>query len=319
MSRASTTPGIRPSASGLAFRPYEPGRDTPPPGSVPLTVIVLTCNEQVNIARCLRSTSWAEQRIVVDSGSTDATVSVAEAAGAEVVVQEWLGFGAQREFALRHPTVRHEWVYFVDADEWVSAALAREIREAIQDPTVDGYKQRLRLIFYGGWIAHCGWYANSWVTRLVRTTRAAVSPVGFGERLAVRGKVGALAHDVVDEDLKGLDAWLVKHVGYAKLEARARLNVTGPSRFADVADAWRQHGFGLRIVAKRIIYPAIPMPVRPFALFIYMYLFRRGFMDGRRGLVFCLLHAWHEYIVGLFYVAGRARQRTEKGPLREAG
>ena len=110
----------------LNLRPYQAG-DDPTPGSVPLSVIVLTLNEEPNIRRCLASVGWADQVVVVDSGSADGTVSVARSLGAEVVEQPWLGFSAQREYALRLPLLRHDWVYFVDADEWVSPQLATEI------------------------------------------------------------------------------------------------------------------------------------------------------------------------------------------------
>ena len=84
----------------LGLRPYRTG-DAPPPGSVPVTVVVLTRDEEVNIARCLASVAWADQVVVVDSGSTDATVPIARSLGADVVAQPWLGFSQQREFALR--------------------------------------------------------------------------------------------------------------------------------------------------------------------------------------------------------------------------
>ena len=103
----------------LGLRPYQVG-DDPPPGSVPVSVIVLTLNEEPNIRRCLASVGWADQVVVVDAGSVDGTVSAARSLGAEVVEQPWLGFSAQREYALRLPVLRHDWVYFVDADEWVS-------------------------------------------------------------------------------------------------------------------------------------------------------------------------------------------------------
>ena len=117
----------------LGLRPYQAG-DDPPPGSVPVSVVVLTLNEEPNIRRCLASVAWADQVVVVDSGSADGTVPVARSLGAEVVEQPWLGFSAQREYALRLPLLRHDWVYFVDADEWVSPQLAAEIAAQLADP-----------------------------------------------------------------------------------------------------------------------------------------------------------------------------------------
>src|ERR1700722_15615727 len=101
----------------LGPRPYQVG-DDPLPGSVPVSVVVLTLNEEPNIRRCLASVGWADQVVVVDSGSTDETVAVAKSMGAEVVEQPWLGFSGQRECAMRLPLIRHDWVHFVDADQW---------------------------------------------------------------------------------------------------------------------------------------------------------------------------------------------------------
>ena len=132
----------------LGLRPYQAG-DDPPPGSVPVSVVVLTLNEEPNIRRCLASVAWADQVVVVDSGSADGTVPIARVAGAEVVEQPWLGFSAQREYALRLPLLRHDWVYFVDADEWVSPQLAAEIAMSSADPHCAAFAHRIRLVFMG--------------------------------------------------------------------------------------------------------------------------------------------------------------------------
>ena len=202
----------------LGLRPYQAG-DDPPPGSVPVSVVVLTLNEEPNIRRCLASVAWADQVVVVDSGSADGTVPVARSLGAEVVEQPWLGFSAQREFALRLPLIRHDWVYFVDADEWVSPQLAAEIAAQLADPHCAGFAHRLRLVFMGTWIRHCGWYPGSWVVRLVDRRYTKYDGSLVGERACVDGPVRRLDNDIVDEDRKGLAAWLHKHVRYAQLEA----------------------------------------------------------------------------------------------------
>src|ERR1035441_378595 len=150
----------------LSLRPYRPG-DSPAGGTVPVTVVVLTQDEEPNIGRCLTSVAWASQVVVVDSGSTDGTQKIARSLGAEVVEQPWLGFSGQREFALRLSQVRHDWVYFVDADEWVSPQLAGEIAHRLREPSGAAFAHRRRLVFEGTWIRHCGWYSGSWLVRLV--------------------------------------------------------------------------------------------------------------------------------------------------------
>jgi hypothetical protein len=222
--------------TGLGLRPYTAG-DDPAPASVPVSVVVLTLDEEVNIRRCLASVAWADQVVVIDSGSADGTAAIAHALGADVVEQPWLGFSAQREFALRLPLLRHDWVYFVDADEWVCPQLASEIAGRLPEPCCAAFSQRFRLVFQGTWIRHCGWYGGSWIVRLVdrRYTKFDGSPVG--ERACVDGPVRRLRHDIVDDDRKDLAAWLHKHVRYAQLEAARRGEPGGCARCGPVATA----------------------------------------------------------------------------------
>ena len=290
----------------LGLRPSQSG-DFPARGSVPVTVIVLTQDEEPNVARCLASVAWADQVIVLDSGSTDGTRKIAHSLGAEVVEQPWLGYSGQREFALRLNQVRRDWVYFVDADEWVSPQLAGEIAEHLRTPDCAAYAHRLRLVFCGRWIRHCGWYSGSLVVRLVDRRRASFDGAVFGERACVAGPVGRLCNDIVDEDLKGLAAWLRKHVSYAELEARRRGQLP-PLRERLRSLRSRTDSRPLpRTFLKNIVFPAVP--AKPPALFCYMYVVRLGVLDGRAGLRFCSLHAWHETVVGgLAAETARARQ-----------
>jgi glycosyltransferase involved in cell wall biosynthesis len=276
--------------------PY-PAADGPPPRSIPVSVIILTVNESINIERCLASVGWASQVVVVDSGSTDDTVALAIAAGATVLVEPWRGYGAQREFALRLAELHHEWVYFVDADEWVSTELAREIASTLADPHHDAYLQRRRLMFQGRWIRHCGWYQGSWLVRLMRRPAARFGSEGFGERAQVQGSIGRLRHDLVDEDGKGLASWLHKHVQYAELEAARRGEAVPLTRRWRTFRATRAGDTRplVRAVAKDLIFPLVP--ARPMALFIYMYVLKAGFLDGMAGLRFCLYHAWFQLTV----------------------
>lgn len=278
----------------LGLRPYGPC-DQPAQGSVPVSVVVLARDEEPNIRRCLASVAWAEQVVVVDSGSLDGTVPIARELGAEVVEQPWLGFSAQREFALRHGALRRDWVYFVDADEWVPPQLAREIAGRLRAPSCSAFAHRFRLVFQGTWIRHCGWYSGSWLIRLVDRRYAKFDGSIVGERVSVDGPVERLAHDLVDEDQKGLAAWLRKHIGYAELEGQRR-GKRPP--LATRMRALRQRDGRrplVRAVLKDVIFPFVP--AKPAALFLYMYVVRLGVLDGRAGLRFCLFHAWHEAIV----------------------
>jgi glycosyltransferase involved in cell wall biosynthesis len=281
--------------AALDLTSYRSG-SSPTAGSVPLTVIILTKNEAVNIERCIASAGWASQIVVVDSESTDDTVHRAASAGADVVVEPWRGFGAQREFALRLPLIEHDWVYFADADEWFSEPLAAEVSTAIQNSGFDAYTQRLRLVFLGRWIRHCGWYRGSWVVRLMRRSKAYYSIESTGERARVES-VGTLKNDIIDDDRKGLATWLHKHVKYAELEAdRAAPAMSFRSRWR----AFQSRGTSdtrpvARAIAKDLLLPHIPG--KPLAIFLYMFVFRLGFLDGKTGLIFCLYHAWYRLTI----------------------
>jgi glycosyltransferase involved in cell wall biosynthesis len=277
----------------LGLRPYGKG-DDPAPESVPVSVVILTRDEDPNIRRCLASVAWADQVVVVDSGSTDRTVPIARSLGAEVVEQPWLGYSDQREFALRLPQIRRDWVYFVDADEWVSPQLASEIAANLREPSCAGFAHRLRLVFLGTWIRHCGWYSASAVVRLVDRRYTKYNGNVVGERACVDGPVHRLRNDIVDEDLKGLAAWLHKHVRYAELEVQRRGRPAAPwHRLRVIGSRDRDDTRPLiRVVLKDVVFPSIP--AKPAALFVYMYLVRLGLLDGLAGLRFCFYHAWYE-------------------------
>jgi glycosyltransferase involved in cell wall biosynthesis len=275
----------------LGLRPYREG-DDPAPTSVRVCVVILTCDEEPNIGRCIASVTWADQVVVVDSGSTDGTLPIARSLGVEVVEQPWLGYSAQRELALRLPLIRHDWVYFVDADEWVSPQLASEIATALRAPPCAGFAHRLRLVFQGRWIRHCGWYRGSWVVRLVDRRYAKYDGSLVGERACVSGPVRRLRNDIVDEDSKGLAAWLHKHVRYAQLEAQRR---AGTVPLTHRLRALRRRDDSrplIRAVVKEVVFPSVP--AKPVALFTYMYFARLGVLDGLAGLRFCFYHAWYE-------------------------
>jgi glycosyltransferase involved in cell wall biosynthesis len=280
----------------LGLRPYRPG-DAPEAGSVPVTVVVLTRDEEANIARCLESVAWAGQAVVIDSGSSDGTVHLARSRGADVVQQPWLGFSQQREFALRLPGVRHDWIYFVDADEWTSPQLASEVAVRLRAPHCAAFTHRLRLVFQGTWIRHCGWYSGSWVVRLVDRRYTKYDGSLVGERARVDGPVGRLVNDIVDEDRKGLVCWLHKHVRYAELEQRRRGRpVPLRERMRRFRGRDRTDTRPLaRVILKDLVFPVVP--ARPLALFVYMYLIRLGVLDGRAGLRFCFFHAWYQVAV----------------------
>ncbi|MEO7161684.1 MAG: glycosyltransferase family 2 protein, partial [Bdellovibrionia bacterium] len=166
----------------------------------PLTVTIIALNEEENILRAMKSVSWAEEILIIDSGSTDRTVEIAQSAtipaSVRVIYNPWPGYGQQKNFAQKHAT--HDWILNIDADEEVSPQLKREIEtnlKAIKTSSLDaqGFFFPRKTFYLGKWIKHGGWYPNHLV-RLVNRKFATWTEPRVHEELKVRGKVVGLKH-----------------------------------------------------------------------------------------------------------------------------
>jgi glycosyltransferase involved in cell wall biosynthesis len=154
-----------------------------------LSVIIITKNEAENIRSCLESVKWADEIIVVDSGSSDATVEICRELGAHVYEHDWPGFGMQKNRALSYAT--HEWVFSLDADERVTADLQAQLIKAMEDGGKDGFYVPRLSQFCGKFIRHSGWYPD-YVLRLFRRTRGRFSEDIVHERVILEGDAGRL-------------------------------------------------------------------------------------------------------------------------------
>ena len=150
----------------------------------PITIVILTFNETVNIADCLNSVAWADDVIVVDSGSTDDTVALARRVRLDVRVFEhpFQDFGDQRNWALDNTNPKNEWILFLDADERITSACAEAIQNAIRNPEDQvGFFLSCRNFFLGKWIKHCSLYP-SWQLRLLKKGQVRYRKEGHGQR-----------------------------------------------------------------------------------------------------------------------------------------
>ena len=227
-----------------------------------ISACLIVCNEERNLARCLASVApVADEIVVVDSGSTDATVALAEKFGARVVVQPWLGYVAQKNVAL--DLARHPWVLSIDADEELSPPLAAAIARLRADPNADapgapnGYEVS-RLVFYRGqWIRHGDWYPDRLV-RLFRRAEARFTGGRVHEKLEIAGP-----HPLLDGHLH--------HYTYRDAADRA-------ARCANYAALWAQTA----LEKGRRTWPGIG-PAHAALRFVRGYVFKRGFLDGAAG------------------------------------
>ena len=181
-----------------------------------LSVIIITKNEALNIRECLESVKWADEIIVVDSGSTDATVAICRAFTPHVYTHDWPGFGVQKNRALNYAT--QDWVLSLDADERVTPDLRVEIEGAIRDGNAQGYEIPRLSSFCGRYMRHSGWYPDN-VTRLFLLNSASFTNDLVHERVIVNGVVGRLKHNLLHESFRDLEQLLAKMNHYSSAGA----------------------------------------------------------------------------------------------------
>lgn len=233
-----------------------------------MSVTVITHNEAHNIEACLRSVSFADQVVVLDSGSTDDTVQIARSLGAEVAVSpDWPGFGIQKNRALA--LASSDWVLSLDADERVTPELQAEILACLKAPTPDVYSFPRLSSYCGQYMRHSGWYPDR-VTRLFRRTAARFSDDLVHEKVVAHGPVGQLHSHLLHESFRNFEAVLDKANRYSTAGAQSLLN---KGRAGSVGKAI---GHGLWA-------------------FIRTYFLRLGFMDGQMGLVLAISNAEGTY------------------------
>ena len=232
-----------------------------------LSVCIITLNEEANIVRTLQSVKGiADEVIVVDSGSTDATVALAQANGARVCVEAWKGFAAQKNSALAKAGC--DWILSLDADEEVSPELAASIAEVINAPAAQfsGYMMNRRNLYFGKWIKRCGYYPDPKL-RLIRRGAAEFELRAVHEDMKMSAPKGHLRGDLI-------------HHAYPTLES-----------FIDHANRYSSLGAGMVVAERKAGFSFINIVLRPLIRFLYSYFFRLGFLDGREGLLVLMNHA----------------------------
>jgi len=223
----------------------------------PLSVVLIARNAASQIPQCLASVTFADEILLVDSGSSDGTVAIAGRCGARVLAKEWLGFGRQKQFAVEQ--ARHDWVLCLDADERVSPELAASIRRALEAPAAPVYRMARRNRFLGRWLRHGEGYPD-WSARLFDRREARWSDDAVHEKVLYAVTPGTLQGDLLHESAEDLGRYIEKQNRYSGLAAR-QLHERG--RTAGIAE----------------------LLLSPLVRFVKFYLLRLGFLDGVPGLV----------------------------------
>ena len=233
-----------------------------------LSVVIITKNEQASIRRCLESVKWADEIIVLDSGSTDDTVGICREYTLHVHQTDWPGFGPQKNRALERAS--GDWVLSLDADEWVTPALRDELERAMAQPQEASAFRLPRLSsFCGRFMRHSGWWPDH-VVRLFRRGAARFSDDAVHERVIVDGKIGSLQKPLMHETFVDLDELLAKMNNYSTLSAQ------------DMQRDGKRSG--------------LPMAVARAAwAFVRSYFLRGGFLDGREGFMLAVATAEGTY------------------------
>lgn len=265
-----------------------------------LTVIILTRDEERHLARCVGSVAVIAQRVVVvDSGSTDRTVEIAQGLGAEVKSNTWRNHATQFNWALEQLPTDTDWVMRLDADEIVSPDLASLIAATLPGlgPEIEGVTVGRRMAFMGRPIRHGGVFPVK-VLRIFRHGRGRCEDRWMDEHIKVAGKVVDLPGEILDDNLNSLTWWTEKHNGYASREVIDLLNLEYRFMPHDTVAGLGKGQAGAKRWIKEKIYARLPGGLRAFAYFTYRYLFRGGFLDGTEGLAFHALQGfWYRFLV----------------------
>lgn len=283
---------------------------------LPISVLIPTRNEARNLGRCLAPLkNWADEIVVVDSQSTDGTIQTAEAAGAHVLQFRYTGgWPKKRQWALDTFAWRNEWILLLDADEIVTEPIMAEIGEAIRDSRFDGYWLRFQLVFLGRmvrfgdtalWKLFLFRHGKGRYEKRLEQQDASMSDVEIHEHVVVDGPTRRLSNPVRHENWNSLDRYITKHNEYSNWEAHVFVYGTAgelrPSLFGNQAQRRRW--------LKRKL---IMLPGSPLWRFLYVYIFRLGFLDGRAGFVYSMFKFVQTFHVKAKIYELRRGQRVAK-------
>jgi glycosyltransferase involved in cell wall biosynthesis len=266
-----------------------------------LTVIILTLNEEKHIARCINSLlPITENILIIDSGSTDATIQIAEKLGARVIVNNWVSYAFQFNFGIKNNPYATKWLMRMDADEYILPELALEINQKLPNckENIHGFYIKRRVIFMDKWIKN-GDYYPYWLLRIWRNGSGICEESWMDEHIRLeQGETAQMDFDLADHNLNNLTWWTNKHNNYANREVIDLLNIKYNFNSKPTVDPTL---FGSQEQRTRWIkkkYANFPLFTRPFIYFHYRYFLRMGFLDGIPGMIWHFLQGfWYRFLV----------------------
>jgi len=257
-----------------------------------LTALILTLNEADIIERCLSRLSFVDEIIVLDSGSTDNTVEICLSLGATVEHRKFDNYANQRNYGLS--LVRKGWILMLDADEMVEAEFRNEIQSFLQDVPKDTTMGLVRRkdIFFGKWLRFAGFYPT-WIPRMFKADSVSVER-SINEEYHSQGKIHLFqAHIIHFPFHKGCDEWYIKHMNYSSMEAEhlaeEKISIISDVKFLVSGDKLTK-----RAALKRL---SFHLPLRTNLLWFYLVIFKLGFLDGPKGLLFISMRLTYEKVI----------------------
>jgi glycosyltransferase involved in cell wall biosynthesis len=244
----------------------------------PVSVTIITLNEAASIARAITSVAWAEEVLVVDSGSSDDTVKIATGLGARVLHNPWPGYGQQKNFAQKNAT--HDWVLNIDGDEAVSPGLADEIERELGEiqagrSKLKGFRFPRKNFYIGRWIRFGGWYPN-YLVRLADRRTARWTEPHVHEALGVSGPVGTLEHPLLNYSFDSIECQIQTNLRFARLGAQ-------------------------ELERKRCRPSRAKLLLKPVGKFLETFVIKRGFLDGLPGFIISI-NAAHSIFLKYAYL-----------------
>ncbi len=287
-----------------------------------VSVLVPTYNEEVNLPWCLESLKPLNGEVIVlDSGSTDKTLEIAERYGAKIYRHEfgtWTAAPQKLNWALDTIPMQGDWILRIDSDERLTPELASELKEflSLRETDCTGFYMKRRMYFMGRWIRHGGWHPV-WLLRFWRKGKGRYEDRSMDEKLVLlEGKAGWLNHDVMDWDQKDLTFRVEKINRYSNTYARLLSDGQDQSAFTLRASLWGSQPERRQWI-KDNVYAKFPKFFRCLVYFLVVYIVRLGFLDGRAGLVFHVLYGfWYRFLSDAKLLEMEQRRRCSSVPNR---
>lgn len=288
---------------------------------LPVSAIVMTLNEKLNLQACLESVNTTvDEIIIVDCFSTDNTIEIAKKYANKIYQNKWVNYSQQYNWAINNTDIKNEWILRLDADERWTKEGFEELRDIIENEKADGVYVKMKIFFMERWIKHGGFYPNYFL-RVYKKSKGKMEDRWMDEHIKVDGRTVISNIDVIESNYdrqKNISLWIDKHNNYSTREAvEFLIQKYNLKKMDTVAKFWGNRTERKRWLKEKF-YFRLPLFVRPFLYYIHRYIFKLGFLDGKEGFIFHYLHAfWYRFLVDVKVYQIEQLSRKEKKSIPE--